>query len=438
VSSRRLAEKTLYEPRLQETLFTRRLACGLDISVLPRPGFLKKHATFMTRYGSVDSSFTLPGSEEVVEVPAGIAHFLEHEVFEEESGNAFETFAALGASANAFTTYTNTTYLFTTTQDFEKCLEFLLTFVGRLSLTGDKVEREKGIIEQELRMYEDIPRFKVQANLMQALFHNHPVRLDIGGTVQSVRAITKEQLELCHSTFYHPGNMVVFATGDLDPQEIMNLVEDVLSSNDVWDLAPRAQPRRRSPEEPHEVLKPRVSHKMLVSQPILNIGIKDVEPGLRGPEVLRKELLTGILLDILLGRGSDLYTSLYEEGLIDDKFSAGHMGEADYGVTIIGGQTPDPRRLEERLIQGFGTLGHSGLSEEDFQRIRKKAEGQFLGVIDQPEALAQAFNHHYLHGVGLWDFASTLQSLTFEEVSRRFSEFLDPRRRSVSVVLPAE
>lgn len=435
MTSRVASEQHLCDPLLKETISHRKLACGLDVYAMARPGFWRKHAIFTTRYGSIDSEFEVPGSG-AIGVPAGIAHFLEHEVFEEDEGSAFEAFAALGASANAFTSYNNTTYLFTTTEGFEECLRFLLTFVGRLSLSDEKVSRERSVIEQELRMYEDIPRFKVQSNLMQALFHKHPVRIDIGGTVESVNAIKRDDLELCHSTFYHPGNMMVFATGDLDPGDTLDLVEDTVYSTGVWNLTPRPSPQRLFPHEPETALEKRVNHSMLVSQPLLYIGIKDIYPGLTGDQMLRVELVTSVLLEMLLGWGSDLYTSLYEEGLLDDKFSAGFMGEKDYGVTIIGGQTPDPARLEARILEGFRLIGEAGLEEEDFERIKRKMAGEFLGVFNQPEELAQVFNHHYLRGVSLFDYPSALESITLAEVAQRFKDLFDPSKRSVSAVYP--
>lgn len=426
-------------PALSEALYWRALPCGMKAYVLPKPSYLKKHATFATNFGSIDSKFSLPETGETVEVPAGVAHFLEHKVFEEEDGNAFDKFAAWGASSNAYTTNDYTTYLFSTTENFELCLRYLLKFVQSLYLTPENVEKEKGIIEQEVRMYEDMPQFKVHANLMRALFHEHPVRIEIGGTVESVKSITKETLETCYRTFYHPSNMVAFIVGDVDPETTFGMIEDEIGR--ICEVAGKGDSihnpvKRLYPEEPPFPKDRRVTHEMVVSQPIMNIGFKDSLISETGWGALMREIATSFALEIVLGKGSDLYQSLYEEGLINQRFSMGYGAGKGYGVSILSAETPDPERLEERIMEGLKKHASDGLKESDFMREQRKAVGQFLGVFNQPEEVAQYFNEYYFRGIYPFDYMEALTKISFDQVQERFIEHLASDNYAVSVILP--
>lgn len=440
-------EGALRAPALSEDLYWRLLPGGLKAYVLPKPGYLKKHATFATNYGSIDSKFVVPETGEVVEVPAGVAHFLEHKVFEEEDGNAFDKFAAWGASSNAYTTHSYTTYLFSTTENFELCLRYLLKFVQSLYLTDQNVEKEKGIIEQEVRMYEDMPEFKVLANLMRAAFHEHPVRIEIGGTVESVKSISREILEKCYRTFYHPSNMVAFVVGDVDPETVFGVMADEMeriggaAGREVTTSKDGARARstaikRLYPEEPPLPREKRVTHNMVVARPIVNIGFKDRRTSETGWNALMKEIATTFALEIVLGKGSDLYQSLYEEGLINEKFSMGYSSGKGYGLTVLHAETPDPDRLEKAILDGLKRYADEGLKEEDFVREQRKAIGQFLGVFNQPEEIAQYFNEYYFRGIHPFDYLEALTKITFDEVRRRLEEHLDPEQCAISMVLP--
>ncbi|HHY38188.1 MAG TPA: insulinase family protein [Clostridia bacterium] len=440
-------EGVLEAPELSETLYWRILPGSLKAYVLPKPGYLKKHATFATNYGSIDSKFVIPETGELVEVPAGVAHFLEHKVFEEEDGNAFDKFAAWGASSNAYTTHSYTTYLFSTTENFELCLKYLLRFVQSLYLTDQNVQKEKGIIEQEVRMYEDMPEFKVLANLMRALFHEHPVRIEIGGTVESVRSINREILEKCYRTFYHPSNMVAFVVGDVNPEAVFDIMakemQRIIEGKRGAVIVPwngkKAEDtviRRLYPEEPMLPKEKRVTHNMVVARPIVNIGFKDRRTSETGWDALMKEIATAFALEIVLGKGSDLYQSLYEEGLINEKFSMGYSSGKGYGLTVLHAETPDPERLEKVILEGLRRYQDKGLEEEDFIREQRKAIGQFLGVFNQPEEVAQYFNEYYFRGIHLFDYLEALTKITFEEVSARLEEHFDPQQCAVSMVLP--
>ena len=315
---------------LKEKIVWRRIEPGLEVFVLPKKGYKKKYATYSTNFGSIDSHFVVEGEGEELVVPDGVAHFLEHKLFEDEEGNVFDRFAKLGASSNAFTNFTNTTYLFSSTDHFEECFEILLDFVQNPYFTEESVEKEKGIIEQEIRMYEDNPGWRIFFNLLTALYRKHPVQKDIAGTVESISHIDKDVLYKCYRTFYHPSNMALFVVGDVDADKVLDQVAANIGRRNY---SPLGEIKRIYPEEPRELEKEQVVQELVVSQPIMNLGFKDLDVGYDGERLFRRELATALVLDVVFGSSSKLYNELYEEGIIDDEFDAGYVAEKEYGHT---------------------------------------------------------------------------------------------------------
>lgn len=429
-----MTQTVLDNPRLQERVHVTDLASGLRVFVMPKPGFHRKYAVFSTRYGSIDSRFTVPGEAAPIEVPDGIAHFLEHTLFQKDGWNAQDRFAELGASANAYTSYTMTSYLFSTTDRFEESLDLLLDYVQEPYFSEENVEKERGIIEQELRMYEDMPDRRVVLRLMEALYHKHPVRLDIGGTVESIRRITPEMLQKCYDTFYHPQNMAVFVVGDVEPEKV---AEQVARDVEARGYAKRDEIERFFPDEPAEPLQRRVADRHTASRPRYAIGLKDVE-GLDSKESVRRELLTRILLRVVLGRSSALYNELYDQGLIDDTFSAYHGASSAYGYTLIGGETPDPEALDERLRRGLSEAAQRGVGREDFERAKRHMMGRFLRSFNSLEYIANSFLSHYFRGSLLFDYIEAVDGLSWDEAQARLKEHFNLERAAVSVLYPSE
>ncbi|MGI6547281.1 MAG: EF-P 5-aminopentanol modification-associated protein YfmH [Bacillota bacterium] len=407
---------------------------GLQVWVMPKRGYKKNYATFATKYGSVDREFIVPGTQAPLRVPDGIAHFLEHKLFEEPDGNVFDHFAELGAACNAYTNYEATTYLFSCTENFYPCLETLLDFVQNPFFTPENVAKEKGIIEQELRMYEDSPRWRVSSNLMKAIFHHHPARVDIGGTVASIQEIDAELLQKCYRTFYHPSNMVLFATGDLDPDQVLATVQRDLSPRGY---EPQAPIKRLFPSEPGSCYQSRIEEKMVVSQPILKLGFKDGAPGADPTANLRREIVTGILLEMLFGKSSQLYATLYEQGLIDQRFSAHYMNGATFALSVLGGETRDPERLIELVTGGIAAAQTSdGLDIKDFARVRNKTTGELLHLLNRLDEVAYLFNDYHFRGTSLFVYPEVLASVTLKEVHDRLVEHLVPENMAVSIIWP--
>lgn len=430
----KLTMNRLHIPEVNETMLHIVLENGLPVYILPKKGFEQKYAIFATNYGSIDDTFRLHGNGEIVKVPDGIAHFLEHKMFENEDGNTFDKFAALGANVNAFTTYTTTSYLFDTIENFDECLDLLLDFVQSLYLTDESVEKEKGIIAQEIAMYDDDPDWVCYLNLMRCLFHQHLVRVDIAGTAASIYQIDRTALNRCYETFYHPSNMALFLQGDFDLEQVM---ERIQANQAKKDYTPQPPIERFYPEEPPTVARRRIETAMSVSRPIYNLGFKERRLGKRGDELLKQDLMTSMLLEMLVGKGSELYQEMYESGLIDDSFAVSYTGEWDHGMTVIGGHTKDPGRLHEVLMRGIDARkGH--LQPESMERIRKRMIGDYIVAFDSLKATAQNFISYFFRDMNLFHELKLLHAITLADLEERLREHFDEHYHAVSIIQPAE
>ncbi|WP_256761312.1 EF-P 5-aminopentanol modification-associated protein YfmH [Cohnella sp. WQ 127256] len=415
-------------PKLQETMWYEKLDNGLEVFILPKPGFTKTYATFTTRYGSVDNHFVPPGGE-TIRVPDGIAHFLEHKMFEEPEGDIFSKFASQGASANAYTSFDRTVYLFTATDEVEANLDTLLHFVQNPYFTDENVEKEKGIIVQEIDMYKDNPDWRVYFGLIEAMYQNHPVHIDIAGTADSVRSITKEMLYDCYNTFYHPSNMTLFIVGGVDPQETMERVKQ--------DQAKKTFPqggeiKRLFEQEPVQVKNEKKELELPVSLPKCLFGFKE-EPG-EDKDAVRRELASKLMLEALLGSSSELYQQLYDDNLISDGFGHEYNTGPGYSFSIIGGETRDPDELVSRVSQAMYAAAQNGISSTIFERTRRKKIGAFLRMMNSPESIASEFTRYRHKGGDLFTLVEVYESLTLEEINERIKEHANPDRRAVSIV----
>jgi len=417
-------------PQLQETLLHEKLDNGLDVFILPKPGFTKAYATFATSYGSVDNRFKREGHDEV-RVPDGIAHFLEHKMFEEPEGDIFSTFASQGASANAFTSFDRTVYLFSATESIEKNVETLLDFVQNPYFTDENVEKEKGIIVQEINMYRDNADWRVYFGLIEALYTKHPVHIDIAGTPESVRSITKEMLYECYNTFYHPSNMSLFLVGGVDAEAMM---ERIKANQSRKNFGPGGEIERFFDEEPEAVRTPRLVTKLPVSLPKCMFGFKEIPGPQRGEEAIRRELASKLMLESLLGASSPLYQELYDDNLISDGFGYEYNTGPGYSFSVIGGETRDPDELIKRVTEALGRAAESGIDERIFERTRRKRIGSYLRMLNSPEAIASEFTRYRSRGGDLFKLVEAYESLTIGELNARLREHVNPSRMSASIV----
>lgn len=426
-------EKIEY-PELNETLYYEQLPNGLKVYLLPKSNYNKTYATFTTKYGSIDNHFVTPEGEEI-QVPDGIAHFLEHKMFEEPDGDVFSKFSNQGASANAFTSFERTAYLFSCTENVEKNLATLIDFVQNPYFTDPSVEKEKGIIAQEIRMYEDNPDWRSYFGLIAAMFKNHPVRIDIAGTVGSIAKINKETLYTCYNTFYHPSNMLLFVVGPIDPEAI---IQQIRQNQTGKTYTKKGEIRRIYPDEPMSVDQEVADVQLSVGISKCLFGFKENRIGLSGEKLIRQELETEIMLEAIFGQGTDLYQSLYDQGLIDDHFGYDYSLENGYGFSAIGGDTSDPDTLLQRIQKELPQIVERGIPDEVIERIRKKKLGGYLRSYNSPEWIANQFTRFQFNDMDLFSVIPQLEKLNSEDVNKRLKEHIDWDRFAVSIVRPLD
>lgn len=423
--------ESIHYDNLQETLYYEVMDNGLHVYVLPKPGFQKTYATFATKYGSVDNHFKVEGESET-RVPDGIAHFLEHKMFEEPEGDIFAKFASNGASANAFTSFDQTVYLFSATENIHENLETLIDFVQNPYFTDQNVEKEKGIIGQEINMYQDNPDWRVYFGLIEAMYKVHPVHIDIAGTVESIGTITKEDLYTCYNAFYHPSNMLLFVVGGVDPEETMNLIR---SNQARKSYDKQGSIERLFDPEPQDVEEKRRESRLAVSLPKCLFGFKEKQVGLSADEQLRRDLTTKLMMDLLFGSSTELYQKLYDEDLISDSFGHEYNSSPQYAFSAVGGDTKDPDQLLERIRTEVDKLKAAGFQASDFERARKKKMGGYLRMLNSPENIAHEFTRYQFRGADFFNVLPVYESITLDDVNRRLQEHVDWNQLAVSIVV---
>lgn len=417
--------------RLGEYMLCGTHKSGLRVYVFPKKGFSKYYAIYGTAYGSLDREFIVPGDSEKTVVPDGIAHFLEHKMFEEPDGsNAFDRFAQTGASSNAFTSFDMTAYLFSCTERFYENLDILLDFVNTPYYTEENVSKEQGIIGQEIRMYDDDPEWRALFNMLRALFHTNPVKIDIAGTVESIAEITPELLYKCYNTFYSPANMALVLVGDIDAERAAESVDKYVTVMD----SKRAE--RPLADEPRERVREVVEQKLSVSIPLFRIGFKENEAGSTGEKLLKKEIATEILLEVLFGKSSAFYLSLYEEGLIDRTFCTEADLQSMYGYTAIGGESRDPHTVYARVKEYLDKAVQEGLSGEVVKRAKKVLLGKHLRMFNNVEYMGNDFIRRVLNGCGPLEYERVLNNITEIELTGRLKEHFDTQNCVLSVIQP--
>ena len=424
---------TIINDRIKERILYKELESGLKVYFMPKPGFTKKYAIFSTNYGSNDNKFIPIGEDEPLVVPEGIAHFLEHKLFEEAESNIFDQFSKKGAYVNAYTNFNQTSYLFYTTDKFYESLELLVKFVQSPFLTDENVDKEKGIIAQEIKMYDDNPRWRVFFNCLKAMYINHPVRTDIAGTVDSINTITKELLYKAYNTFYNPSNMVLFVVGDLKFDEVIEVVkksEKMFPQNSKDEF-------RIIEEEPNKINQKLIEEKMFVSTPLFYMGFKDYQLGLIGEEAVKKDIVTNMILDMLFTPSSHFYNELYNEGLIDNNFGAYYTGKKTYGHSLIIGQSSSPEKVYNRILDLINKPGEDLLNFDDFNRLKKKNLGSFLMGFNSVEFIATNFIDLYFDDFNLLDYLTVLEKIDFNDLLSRFSEHFTKDNVVLSIVRPS-
>ncbi|CDO02169.1 Putative zinc protease AlbF [Oceanobacillus picturae] len=422
--------KQVYE-EISETLYTKKMDNGLTVLLLPRPEMAKTYGLFTTNYGSIDQTFTPIGSDEAVTVPEGVAHFLEHKLFEKKDRDVFADFGKQGASPNAYTSFTKTAYLFSATNHIEKNVETLLDFVQDPYFSEESVEKEKGIIAQEIKMYDDQPDWQSFMGTIKSMFKEHPVNIDIAGTVDSIYTITKDDLYTCYNTFYHPENMIFFLAGNFDPSSMMELIE---ANQNAKTFQKMDEIKRQFPEEKMEVAKREAKQTMSVSVPKCTIGIKDSVSTLMKEEFLKRELLQSMVMDHYFSKGGDFYQELYQSELIDDSFFYETNLERNFGYTLIGSNAQKPEVFSSKVKEMLLSTRDNGLAEEDFSRMKKKKIGQLLRAMNSLEFIASKYTHYHMLGIDFFNLIPEIQALTLEDANGFLKEWVSEKQLAVHVI----
>lgn len=420
-------------PHTGEKLYSAKHQSGLTVYIIPKDEYSGTYAIFGTRYGSVDSEFVVPGESEAITVPDGIAHYLEHKMFDQPDGsNVFDKFSQYGGNANAFTSFNITAYLVSSTSNFEENLATLLDYVQSPYYTDETVAKEQGIIGQEIRMYDDNPGWKLFFNYINCLYKNHPVKKEIAGTVESISGITADYLYKCYNTFYNLSNMSLVITGKVDVESAGNVICDSIKNNEPF----REPIKKIYPNEPKELSSQYAEKSMAVASPMFMMGFKDNDTNLRGDELLKKEIEMRILMRMLFAKGSDIYKKLYDEGLINSTFSLDYTLQPDYGFTSLDGESKDPKKVYEMVLSEIEKLQKTGLDEDSYNRAKKVIWGRYIRTHNDIEDLATTFLQYLFMGVDYFNYYDVYQSVTFNDIKNRFKEHFRPEYSALSVINP--
>ena len=418
--------KQYFESDFGESYVRAEHSSGLTVYILEKPQYNSAYAIFGTKYGSIDNCFSVDG--EKCEVPEGIAHFLEHKLFESEDGDAFTKYAETGAYANAFTSFDKTCYLFSCSNRFYDNLGILLNFVQSPYFTEKTVQKEQGIIGQEITMYDDSPAWRVMFNMLRCMYKNHPVRIDIAGTVESISHINADLLYKCYNTFYNPGNMFICIAGNVETEKVLEIINKSIKTTE------KKQIERIMPTEPAEVVTDYVEQSLEVAQPIFCFGYK--ERAERKPTV-KERVCTGILLEMIAGDASPLYEELINEGLINDEFSFEYFTGEGYSAVIFEGESQNPKKVAEKIKQEIERLKTDGINKKLFSAVRCGMYGNAIRVFNSVEGIAMQFVDCATNGSGLFDEIKYLKSVTAEDVYKRLN-LLENDKTVLSVINPKE
>lgn len=417
-----------HNPRTGERVVRIDHPSGLPIFVWPKEGYQSCYAVFGTRYGSVDTVFDIDGVR--TEVPAGIAHYLEHKLFENEDCDAFDKYAKTGANANAFTSFDRTAYLFSCTGDVTPSLEVLLDFVQKPYFTEATVEKERGIIGQEIRMYDDTPGWRVFFNALRTMYHTHPVRVDIAGTVESIAQITPELLYGCYNAFYNLHNMVLSVAGNVTPEQVEAVADRLLIPAADWNLSPA------DANEPETVVAPRIEERMPVAAPLFYYGYK---LPVHGTGVLSaRETAAGALLELLAGQASPLYARLMQEGLINQGFGMELFDGPGYAAYFFAGESRDPDAVAVAIREEVARLRQDGIDPADFEAVRNAQYGSLVMSLNDVETCGDSLMNGHFRGLSPFEELEAAASLTVEDVTAMLARSFDPDRTVLSIIRPAE
>lgn len=399
---------------------------GLKIFIMPKENYSSSYAVFGTKYGSIDTKFKRSDSDEWITVPEGIAHFLEHKLFESEDLDAFARYAKTGASANAYTSFDKTCYLFQCSGNFEASLEILLDFVTHPYFTKETVEKEQGIIGQEITMYYDVAGWMSTFNLLRCLYKNHPVRIDIAGTVESIAQITDKLLYDCYNTFYNLNNMCLAVVGDVTPEQVLGVCDKMLEKAEPLSI------ERSFEDEPREIACSYAEYNLAMSMPVFSFGYKEECKELT--QDLRKMIEVNILLEILAGDTSELYNKMFDNGLINTSFSKEYFTGFGYEAILFDGESVNPQAVADEIKKAVASLKANGIDDEQFENARRSLYGREIMEYNDIDAIANAVISAHFNGYSVFDAMEIYKSVTKEDIEKRLENMMMEEYSALSVV----
>lgn len=418
--------------KVKEKLYIEKLENGLTVMIMPKKNIQKKYMIWATNFGSIDNKFIAPNDKEETNIPDGVAHFLEHKMFEQQNGtNSLDTLTALGVNANAYTTTDHTCYLFECTDNFYPAMDELMDYVQNPYFTDQNVEKEKGIIGQEIQMYDDYPSWAVYMNAMKCMYKNNPIIIDIAGSIESISKIDKEILYKCYNTFYHPSNMVMCFAGEFEPEALIEEVKKRLKPTEK-----HGEIKRIYPEEPEQIVKKENTQNMEVSMPIFVIGIKDVidNKNCTSSNIVKKHIAIEILLNMLIGKSSKLYKELYEAELITGEPYLEYEFSKQYAHVSITGQSNDPKKVLEKFEAEIKQMKENDIDLAHFQRVKNMIYGNYVKEYDDVAEICRMFVGDYMKGINSFEYIEEYEQVTPEYTKQVLEEVFKEDKTVLSIV----
>lgn len=421
-----MEKSVIKSSRLGESYIKIKHDTGLTILLYPMCNYSTVYATFGTKYGSIDTKFKTQKDSEFITVPEGIAHYLEHKLFENEDCDAFVKYAKTGANANAYTSFEKTTYLFSCSDNFYDSLEILLDFVQHPYFTEATVQKEQGIIGQEIKMYDDVPTMKLFYNLLDCLYVNHPVKIDIAGTVESIAKIDADLLYKCYNTFYNLNNMVLSVAGNFNVEKTLEIIEKNIIKREKIEIT------RGDFSEPREINKKFATAKMPISVPMFAIGYK--AEALSGEAELRAIYEAKIASEIIVGNGSQLNKKLYDSGLINENFEIEIFSGNGYFSVLFEGESSDPQKVYDLIDEEIEKVKKNGFDKEDFAAQKKAAYGEQIKIFNNVSDVAEEMQETEFRGLGVYDSIELLEKMTYDDVMNRINIVFDKKYSAISTI----
>lgn len=418
--------------KVKEKLYVEKLENGLTVMIMPKKNIQKKYMIWATNFGSIDNKFIAPNDKEETNIPDGVAHFLEHKMFEQQNGtNSLDTLTALGVNANAYTTTDHTCYLFECTDNFYPAMDELMDYVQNPYFTDQNVEKEKGIIGQEIQMYDDYPSWAVYMNAMKCMYKNNPIIIDIAGSIESISKIDKEVLYKCYNTFYHPSNMVMCFAGEFEPEALIEEVKKRLKPTEK-----HGEIKRIYPEEPEQIVKKENTQNMEVSMPIFVIGIKDVidNKNCTSSSIVKKHIAIEILLNMLIGKSSKLYKELYEAELITGEPYLDYEFSKQYAHVSITGQSNNPKKVLEKFEAEIKQMKENDIDLAHFQRVKNMIYGNYVKEYDDVAEICRMFVGDYMKGINSFEYIEEYEQVTPEYTKQVLEEVFKEDKTVLSIV----